>query len=467
MKKEYNIVIIGGGFSGLVAADILSGKGLSILFIDENNYLGGQLLRRIPQKLGKYLKYKPDKIKKYGFNLAKKVYESDVEIALNSRVIGIYKDKELLVEVEENQVFNVKAEVVLFATGARERFLPFKGWTLPGVYSTGMAQIMMKTSGVLPGRDVVISGSGMFLFAVGYELLKNGSKVKGIFENSGFLNKFKLISQFIPQFSKFAEGGKYLFKIYSSLVPIKYKSRVIEARGKKGVEEVVIARIDDKGYPVSGSEKVYKVDSLLTGFGFVANIELPQLAGCKTLYDKKKGGWVIDVKDNLETSMNDMFAAGEITGIAGSLKSINEGKIAANSILNRFNLIDSSDYETKFKKLIEERKKHLKFGEYFNTLYSIEKGDILSIDDNTIICRCEDVKLKDIKDSINNGYTTPGGLKISVRAGMGNCQARTCGPIIYDIINTLTNKDYEEIGTFSVRPPVKPICINSLKNFKE
>ncbi len=467
MKKKYNVVIIGGGFSGLVAADILSNRGLSILFVDENNYLGGQLLRKIPERLGKYLKYKPDSIKKYGYNLAKKVFDSDIEIALNSRVIGIYKDKELLVEVEEKKVFNVKAEVILFATGARERFLPFKGWTLPGVYSTGMAQIMMKSSGVLPGRNVLISGSGMFLFAVGYELIKNGAKLHGIYENSGFVDKVKLISQFIPQFSKFAEGGRYLFKIYSSLVPIRYRRRVIEARGDKGVEEVVVAKLNKEGYPISGSEKVYKVDSLLTGFGFVANIELPQLAGCETEFDKKKGGWIIKVKDNLETSISDIYAAGEITGIAGSLKSINEGKIAANSILKRFKLIENNDYENNLKKLINERKKHLKFGEYFNTLYSIGKGDILSIDDNTVICRCEDVKLKDIKESVKNGYTTPGGLKISVRAGMGNCQARTCGPVIYDIINVLTNKGYKDIGTFSVRPPIKPICMNSLKNFED
>jgi len=344
--------------------------------------------------------------------------------------------------------------------------LPFKGWTLPGVYSTGMAQVSMKSSGVLPAGKILIGGSGLFLFSVGYEFLKNKGKVVAILEQSGMMDKIKMVPTLFHQPSKFVEGAKFLSKFFFSGVPVKYRRKIVEARGKDSLEEVVIGKVDSKGKLKEGTEKIYKTDALAVGYGFVPNIEGPQLAGCDLEFSQAMGGWIVNVNDKLETSKENVLAAGEITGVGGALKSINEGKIAAATILKRFEKIDEIDYQKQLKKLTKERKHHLKFTYYFNSLYKIPEAAVMAIPDDTVICRCEDITMKEIREGIAGGYTTPQALKNAARLSMGNCQGRTCGPVVYDILDCLTEQDPETIGPFNPRPPLKPLSIEALANWK-
>jgi len=463
-EEKYNVVIVGSGFSGIVAANILAGFNLRIVLIDENIHIGGQLLRKIPDQLGNYFSFHTDKTKKIGFNFIKQVKEKNIKILNKTRVIGIYPDKKILLEQEDKRVISIKFDYILFATGARERFLPFMGWTKPGVYSTGLVQVLMKSSGILCSEKILISGSGLFLFAVGYEFLKNRGKVLGIFEQSTMLDKIAFLPLMFEQFPKFYEGARYFAKIFLSRVPVKYRTRIVEARGTKSLEEVVVAKVDSKGKTITGTEKIVKTEALAVGYGFVGNVELPQLAGCKLEFSEDKGGWIVQVNDQMETSVQNMFAAGEITGIGGGFKSITDGEIAAYSILKKLEKLSDDHYLKRLKMLSKQRYQHLKFGKLFNSLYKIPLNSILEIPDETIVCRCEDVRMKDIKKAIKMGFTTPGALKVAVRTSMGNCQGRTCSPIVYDILTALTGETQENLGPFSSRPPIKPVSIGSLVN---
>ncbi|MCP4220933.1 MAG: NAD(P)/FAD-dependent oxidoreductase [bacterium] len=464
--KKYNIVIVGSGFSGIAAANILAGHGLSILLMDENLHIGGQLLRKIPDQLGEYSSYTPDYTKKIGFNFIKSLKEKKLEILNRASLVGIYDDKKLMVETREKEVFAIEYDTLLFATGARERFYPFKGWTLPGVYSAGMVQVMMKSSGILPARNIVIGGSGLFLFSVAHEFLKNKGKVAAVLEQTGMMDKVKLIPTLLHQLSKAVEGGKYLSRIYLSGTPVRYRKKIIEARGNGCLEELVVGKVDGNGKLVTGSEKIYKTEALGLGYGFVPNVEGPQLAGCQLEYSVGKGGWVVKVEDNLTTSVADILAAGEITGVGGAFKSITEGQIAAYTILNQLGKLENSEYNTVMKKLTTKRKHQLQFTEYFNSLYRPPVNALLEVPDETVVCRCESVTMGDIKQSVALGCTDANSLKMGVRTAMGNCQGRTCGPIIYDIMSCLTQKQPENAGTFSARPPLKPLSIGSLLNYK-
>ncbi|MEN8153023.1 MAG: NAD(P)/FAD-dependent oxidoreductase [Acidobacteriota bacterium] len=466
MNKKYNVIIVGSGFSGIVAANQFSGKGLSVLMIDENIHVGGQLLRSIPGELGSNKSYKPDYIKKAGIRFIKGIENKDINILNNSSVIGIYDKNEILVEIEKKEVKSFNFEAIIFATGARERFLPFKGWTLPGIFSTGMSQVLMKSSGILPAKNIVVAGSGLFLFSAAYEILKNGGNVLSIHESTPMLEKIKLFPSLIHYFSKISEGMRYLSKIILSGVPLHHRSGIIEARGGKYLEELVLGKKDKKGKFITGKEKIVKTEALAVGSGFTPNIELPYLAGCNISYSRSLGGWVVDVNDNMETSKKSLYCAGEPTGIGGALKSINEGETASFSILNKFGLISNEEYNKKLRNLYRERKNHLQFSHFFNTLYGIREEEILNIQDETVICRCEDVTMEEIRNSIDDGFTTPSALKTSIRAGMGNCQGRTCGPIIYDLLNSLNKADSSETEPFTNRPPLKPVKIDSLTNIK-
>lgn len=465
-KKKVNVVVVGSGFSGLVAADILADHDLTVLVIDENLHVGGQLLRKIPEDLGFRRFSHPDHVKKLGFALIKKVRGKKIEMINRARMIGIYPGNEILVELNEQRVESVFYDVILFATGARERFFPFKGWTLPGVFSSGMVQVMMKSYGVLCSDRLLIGGSGLFLLAVAYEFLKNKGRVMAVCEQSGLVDKLKFLPLLLGQPGKFLEGGKYFSRLFFSQVPLRYRTRIVEARGPGAVEEVVIVRTDREGKTVPGTEKIVQTGALAVGYGFVPNIELPQLAGCRLENSPEKGGWVVSVTDNLETSVAGIFAAGEITGIGGALKSIHEGEIASQSILLKFQQITPEFYAAQMKKMFRKRQRDLGFGALFNSLFEIPEQAIRDIPDDTIVCRCEDVRMGDIKDAIDAGFSTPNAMKIAVRCGMGNCQGRTCAPMLYDIIQVLAGGRQSLTVPFSIRPPVKPVSISSLVNYR-
>lgn len=462
-KSKYEVIIVGSGLAGLVAANILADYNLKILLVDENIHLGGQLLRKIPEELGEYPEGRLDKVKRIGFEFIKQVKQKKVTLLNKAILMGIYDDREILLEWNRQKAFSLKYDLLLLATGARERFIPFKGWTLPGVYSTGLVQVLMKSSGVLPARRMLIGGSGLFLLAAGYEYLKNGGHLLGIMEQTAWLNKIKFLHQIFHQFSKFWEGARYLSLIYRSRVPVKYKRKILEARGDKQVEEVVVGRVDGQGKLISGSEKVYAVESLAVGYGFVANIEAAQLAGCELEYSPDKGGWVVQVNDRLETSVPDILAAGEITGIGGAQKSICEGRLAAYTILEKLGKEEIVRLSPGLKKLQRERKHHLGFVKCFNSLYQIDPSSILDLPEETIICRCESVTLKELKEALKMGCHNPNALKVATRCGMGKCQGRICTPIIYELLQAMCQKEAGEIGLFNVRPPLKPISLQALQ----
>lgn len=464
-KNRYDVVIVGSGFSGIVAAGILAEHRLNTLMVDENIHIGGQLLRKIPAQLGEYSSYQPDHIKKIGSRFLEYVEKQKIKIMNRTSLVGIYPNNRLMLESQRKKILDISCDILLFATGARERYLPFKGWTLPGVYSTGMLQVLMKSSGMLPAKNILIGGSGLFLFSAAYEFLKNKGKVMAILEQTGMIDKIKMLPLLFHQFSKFAEGGKFLTRIFFSGVPMKYRRKIIEARGNGALEEVVVGKTDAQGKLIPGSEKIYKTGALAVGYGFVPNIEGPQLAGCELEYSKSKGGWIVKVNHCMETSLENVLAAGEITGIGGALKSINEGKIAAATILKKFAKIDENEYQRQLKKLTDERQHHMKFVHYFNSLYRVPGEVVLDIPDDTVVCRCEDITMADIKKGIASGYNNPQALKCGMRVSMGNCQGRTCGPVVYDVLNLLTRQSPEVMGPFKARPPLKPISVSALANF--
>ncbi len=186
------------------------------------------------------------------------------------------------------------------------------------------------------------------------------------------------------------------------------------------------------------------------GDGIAPNIELPLQAGCQIECNREKGGWVVTTNNRLETSIPGIYAAGEPTGIAGANKSLIEGQMAALSILNRT-----------APTLEEKRKKELVFGAFLNRLCEIPGPAWDMVHDETMICRCEEITMGNIRRAVRQGNSTAVMLKKATRSGMGMCQGRTCTPIILDILGSLTGMSPEQIGMPTARMPVKPIPINA------
>jgi D-hydroxyproline dehydrogenase subunit alpha len=457
VRKTCDVAIVGSGFSGLVAANVLADRGLRVLLLDENIRMGGQVLRTLPWSrdasgaVG---------LRRHGFRLMDGMKREPIEVLNRTKVLDIDEELGLLAEEEERGIISVAPGMLLLATGARERFLPFKGWTLPGVISTGAAQILMKGYGVLPARRMLVSGTGPFLLALSAEFLRNHGKLLSILDMGGLREKLLLLTQGFYHFSKFMEGARYLSAILTAHVPFHHRTAVIEARGRGELDTVVAAKVSSSGSIMRGTERIYRTGCLAVGWGYTPNIELPQRAGCALTYNNTMGGWVVRVGDDLETTVDRVFAAGEITGIAGALKSINEGELAAYGILRKL----GRDVDLRRLRLLErQRSRHLRSGVCFNKIHKLPDQAFQAIPDEVTICRCEDVKMGDIRRAVNEGYDTPAVLKRALRIGMGNCQGRTCAPLVYDILSSLTKRTAKDIPVLSVRSPVKAVAVRSFE----
>lgn len=462
MNKRYHVIIVGGGVGGMAAANLLSGHGLRILVVDENSHMGGQLLRKQPHGRQTSRRLEPDRIKHMGMRLVEQLGEESFNILNDAQVLGIYPEHTLLVEERRSRVSEYRADALILATGARERQLPFKGWDLPGVISTGAAQILMKSSGVLPGRNTLIGGCGPLMLVLAAEITANGGKVHAVLDQNGAAEKLNAFTAGRSVWPKLLEGAVYLSRLAAARVPLKQRMRVIEARGSDHLERVVAARVDADGAIIQGTERVFVTDTLAVGYGFSPNIELPQQAGCDVSHAIDKGGWHVEVGNTMATSVDGVYAVGETTGIGGAGKSLVEGQIAAWDLLFKLGRVNRKTHEKHLRSLLCQRRQQLRYGRFLNRLCRLRPGCYEGIPDDTLVCRCEEITMGEIRRQVKNGFTTISGIKKAARCGMGHCQGRICGPILSDMIGAFTQRPPAAVGITTARAPVKTVPLGAL-----
>jgi D-hydroxyproline dehydrogenase subunit alpha len=460
--KRVDVAIVGGGLTGLAAAEVLDRHGVKVLVLDDNLRLGGQYLRGGKQAGRSWF----DPVRVRGLSLIEQLPRSTVEVMNRAEVIGVEGGFEVLVAGENGEPSTVKCDHLLLATGARERFIPIKGWTLPGVMATGAVQILIKQSGMLPARETLVAGAGLFLSAVARDIQKSGGRVPAVLDEMRRFKRVPAPGLLVRQFAKFAQGGAMLARLRLAGAAVCSGVRILEARGDDGALEVAAARVDNAGRVIPGSETVYRAGCLAVGFGFTANIELAQLAGCAVAFNSGLGGWVVKVNEDLETSIDGIHAAGEITAIGGAAKSLTEGRLAGFSILRRMGLLKRNEMKAEISALKKTRRRQMAFARYFNAQHEFTPeymaGWIRSLPGDVPVCRCEEVNLGDIRRAVAEGFDTPAAVKKATRCGMGICQGSTCKTILVDLLAALTGKPLSHIPLPSVRIPVKPVYLGTL-----
>jgi NADPH-dependent 2,4-dienoyl-CoA reductase/sulfur reductase-like enzyme len=466
MSNGYHVIIVGSGIGGMAAADLLCGCGLRILVVDENAHIGGQLLRKQPYAKDGHRRFEPDRTKSWGLGLVDRLSAEKIHILNGAKVLGVFPENTLIVEESPQRIIEYRADVLILATGARERQLPFKGWDLPGVISTGAAQILMKGSGILPGRNTLVGGQGPLMLVLAAEILANGGKVAAIFDQNGVAEKLRVFTAGQTIWPKLLEGATYIARLAAAGVTVKQRMRIVEAQGSNFLERVVAARTDSNGSIVQGTEEIHITDTLAVGYGFSPNIELPQQAGCAVSYATDKGGWHVMVDAGMKTSVDDVYALGETTGIGGAGKSLIEGQIAAWEILFRLGRVNEQTRAIKIGPLRRKHRQQIQYGRFLNRLCHMQPGFYGDIPDETVVCRCEEITMGEIRDQLEHGFKTMNGIKKATRSGMGYCQGRICGPIVSDIIGANRQQPPSEVGIPSARTPVKMVSLGALARMK-
>jgi len=459
MSRTCDVAIVGAGFAGLAAAEVLARNGLEIRVFDENPHVGGQLLRRPGGTSHGSGGFEFDGIKRSGLRLVDRVTRRGVKVHSGTQVLGLFPENTLLMEDKDGRVSEISARCVLCAAGARETYLPFKGWTLPGVISTGSAQILIKSSGMLPAKETLIGGLGPLLFVLAREISRHGGRVLAVLDHAGLSERIRFLRMLPRDLPKLLDGAWIMALLALSGIRVRSRMRILEANGKSRLESVVAARAARNGEIISGTEIRYPTECLAVGFGFAPSIELLLQAGCAAEHVPERGGWVVRTNEFLETSLENMFAAGEVTGIAGARKSMIEGRIAGLAILERLGRPAPGAPQLQ-QGLARQRRHQLRYGAVLNRMCRLPGDWARNMPEETIICRCEDVRMADIRKALADGFITPGALRKACRCGLGNCQGRICSPILRDILAAET--EHGRISAPSVRPPVKVVRLGAL-----
>jgi len=417
MTASFDLVVVGAGPGGMAAATVAAEAGRRVCLLDDNAGPGGQIWRGFRAETAREYPHGS------GFrSWAARLARSGCEVwqgwqAVDQPVAGL-----LRLELEGERR-DVGFGNLVVATGARERFLPFPGWTLPGVMGAGGLQALVKSGLDARGKRVVLAGSGPLLLAVGAGLASAGAQVAGIYEQAPLARLAGFGLSLLGQPSKLVEGARYRLKT----LPAPYITGcwIIRAEGRGRVERVTLT--DGR------KQWTVECDWLGCGFNLVPNLELPRLLGCRIA-----GGFVA-VDRMQQSSVPGVACVGELTGIGGLEKALVEGQIAGWA---------AAGCKAEAQALEPQRKRLQRFAVRLEQAFALRPELRTLATAETLVCRCEDVPHAALEGCANWREA-----KLHTRCGMGACQGRVCGAATEFLFG------WENA---SARPPVFPAAVSTL-----
>lgn len=399
--KHYDILVVGAGPAGLAAAQAAAASGRKVGIIDDNPQAGGQIWRGGPASHSEWR--------------ARALWQAlqdapNVEFLSQTRVLYTPAPQQLQVQTPTSGM-TLHYQRLILATGARERLLPFPGWTLPGVTGAGGLQALSKGGYPLAGKRVVVAGTGPLLLAVAATLRARGADIVAIIEQAP-----------LPALARFGAG--------LLATPSKAVQALQLARQLRGIpywtDSYVRAALDSassagqhatapqlRAVRVQRGSNVVTLecDYLACGYGLLPNVELAQALGAAT--HSRNGQTAVTIDSWQQTRITDVYCAGEGTGIGGVDLALVEGRIAG---------LAASGAVAKTETLFRQRTRWRKFASRLERGFALRAEVLALAEDSTLVCRCEDVCHGDLKT-----HSSWRSAKLHTRCGMGPCQGRICG----------------------------------------
>ncbi|CAM5607639.1 MULTISPECIES: FAD-dependent oxidoreductase [Streptomyces] len=434
MTERPRLAVVGAGPAGLAAALAAAARGVQVTLVDAADRAGGQFYRQPAAALGarrpQALHHQWRTWERLRDGLDRHRTAGRITHLTDHHVWCVVRDSAsaafavhaLLGPAQEDGV-TVHADAVLLATGAYERVLPFPGWTLPGVVTAGGAQAMLKGGLVLPGRRVVVAGTGPLLLPVAAGLAAAGARVAALVESAGPGALLRRAPALAAQPGKLAEGAGYAARLGRHGVRTLARHTVVAAHGTDRLEAVTVAALDRDGRPRPGSARRIPCDTLAVGHGMLPHTDLAETLGC-TL-----SGTAVRVDAEQRTDVPGVWAAGEATGVGGAALALAEGHIAGRSAAAR--LRGTAPDPGGWGAAARTRTRLRAFATALDAVYAPPAGWADRVRDETVVCRCEEVTAGEVRGAVDSlGAGDLRTVKLLTRAGMGWCQGRMCAPAV-------------------------------------
>ncbi len=458
LDAAYDLAIVGAGPAGMAAAKEAAGHGLSVLVLDENAGPGGQIYRAITRSPAPGLAALGADYWK-GAPLAADFLAAPVHYAAGTTVWSLAiaaegSGHEIGVSIA-GAARMVAAREVILATGALERPFPVPGWTLPGVMTAGGAQTMLKASGLVPDGRVVLAGSGPLLYLLAAQFVAAGANISALLDTTPSANWGRALPH-LPAFL----ASPYLRKGLALLWKTRRSLRVM--RGVSAISAEGDGKLASVRFSKGGAAETLPCDLLLLHQGVVPNINLSNAAGCAQDWDETQLCFTPRLDAWFESSVPGVAIAGDGAGIAGAESAALRGTLAAIGAAFRLGHLDAVERDSRAAPVRAELARMGRGRAFLDHFYQPAKPLRIPPQDDTIVCRCEEVTAGMIRAAVAHGVTGPNQMKSFLRCGMGPCQGRQCGLTVTEMIAEARGLPPTEIGALRLRPPVKPITLSEL-----
>ena len=428
-----DLAIVGAGPAGMAAAVEAAEHGLSVTVLDDQPEPGGQIWRGI-ERAGPDLSAILGDEYEAGRALVEDFRSARIDYRPNSAVWRLDAGARIACS-RDGAAATVAAGRVLIATGAMERPVPIPGAERPGVMGAGAAQVLLKASGLVPAGRIVLAGSGPLLLLVGCQLLDAGAEVAAVLETTAggdYLDAAPTLPRALAGWRDLARG-----------VAMKRRLR------RAGVEFLSgVSGLAATGESVRFDGGEIACDLLLLHEGVVPQTHLSRQAGLRHRWHAEQRHWAPAVDSLGRTEEETVLVAGDAGGIAGARAAVLSGRIAARLAAGAdpARLAAALDRERAMRPLLDR----------------LFRPHTVLPADEALVCRCESLTGGDIRQAVRDGAMGPNQLKAFARAGMGPCQGRMCGLAAAEIVADERGLPVEEVGSFRIRPPIKPLTLGEL-----
>jgi hydrogen cyanide synthase HcnB len=453
--SELRPVIVGAGPAGVRAAQTLVAHGLRPVVIDEAPRAGGQIYRRPPaglaQRTARTL---------YGF-------ESKRADALHAAFDGlqgriehhpdslVWNAQDRVLDVMHNPTRThrrVPYGQLIVATGATDRVLPLPGWTLPGVYTLGGAQVALKYQGCAIGRRVVFMGTGPLLYLVAYQYKKAGVDVAAVLDTARLADQLAATPAMLSQPAVFAKGVYYVGWLRAHGVALHGGVRPLHVVGDEAQ-----GRVTGVAWTDGDTERTLDCDAVGFGYALRSETQLADLLGCRFDYAALHRAH-LPVRDAAgRASVEGVYLAGDGAGIMGADAAEWAGERAALALLADNGIAADAARAAQLERKLERL---AGFRRGLERAFPVPRDWAAHASDDLVVCRCENVTAGTLRQAVAlNGADEMNRLKALSRVGMGRCQGRMCGAAAAEILAHATGQPLQQVGRLRGQAPIKPIPI--------